>query len=100
LNSRRAPPPGPRRIEALCVFGGVEQWREATFDASGVRPLHDLAADVRFTLRGLRRNPGFAATAVLVLALPIGAATALFSVVRTVLLSNLPYPHADRLVRV
>ena len=70
------------------------------FDASGVRPLHDLVADVRFTLRGLRRNPGFTATAVTVLALAIGAATAAFSVVRTVLLSDLPYPHADRLVRV
>ena len=92
--------PAAARREALLAFGGVEQWREATLDASGVRPLQDLAADVRFTARGLRRNPGFTATAVLVLALGIGAATAVFSVVRSVLLSDLPYPHADRLVRV
>jgi putative ABC transport system permease protein len=92
--------PAAARREALLAFGGVEQVREATLDASGVRPLHDLAADVRFTLRGLRRNPGFTATAILVLALAIGAATAVFGVVRTVLLSDLPYPHADRLVRV
>ena len=50
--------------------------------------------------RGLRRNPGFTATAILVLALAIGAATAAFTVVRTVLWSDLPYPHADRLMRV
>ena len=92
--------PGAARRGALLAFGGVEQWREATLDASGVRPLHDLAADLRFTLRGLRRNPGFTATVILVLALAIGAATAMFTVVRTVLLSDLPYPHADRLVRV
>ena len=92
--------PAAARRAALLAFGGVEQCREATLDASGVRPLHDLAADVRFSLRGLRRNPGFTATAVLVLALAIGATTAVFSVVRTVLLSDLPYPHADRLVRV
>jgi putative ABC transport system permease protein len=92
--------PAAARRAALLAFGGVERCREATFDASGVRPLHDLAADVRFTLRGLRRNPGFTATAILVLALAIGAATAVLSVVRTVLLSDLPYPHPDRLVRV
>jgi hypothetical protein len=92
--------PAAARRQALMAFGGVDRWREATLDASGVRPLHDLAADVRFTVRGLRRNPGFTATAVLVLALAIGAATAVFSVLRTVLLSELPYPQADRLVRV
>jgi predicted permease len=92
--------PAAARRDALLAFGGVEQWREASLDASGVRPLKDLAADLRFTLRGLRRNPGFSATAVLVLALAIGATTAVFAVVRTVLLSDLPYPHAERLVRV
>ncbi|HEX3274284.1 MAG TPA: ADOP family duplicated permease [Gemmatimonadales bacterium] len=92
--------PAAARREALAAFGGIERWREATLDASGVRPLHDLAADLRFTLRGLGRNPAFALTAVLVLALAIGAATAVFSVVHTVLLSDLPYPHADRLVQV
>ncbi len=92
--------PGAARREALREFGGLERWREETLDATGVRPLHDFAADLRFTLRGLRRNPGFAVTAVLVLALAIGASTAVFSVVRTVLFSDLPYPHAGRLVRV
>ena len=59
-------------------------------------PLNDL----RYTLRQLRRSPGFAITAVLTLALAIGATTAVYSIVRGSLLAPLPYPHADELVGV
>jgi len=63
-------------------------------------PLRGLLGDVRYAMRRWRRRPGFAATAILTLALGIGATTAIFSVVDTVLLSPLPWPHADRLVAV
>src|SRR5688500_8781908 len=59
-----------------------------------------LSRDLRFTLRSLRRSPGFFAVTVLTLALGIGATTAIFSVVNGVLLRGLPYPDADRIVRV
>jgi len=92
--------PNEARREALLAFGGVDRYKEETFDASGVRPLDDLAADLRFAVRALRRNWGFTATVLIVLALAIGAATAVFSLVYSVLVAELPYPHADRLVRV
>jgi len=92
--------PDTARREALLAFGGVDRYQEETRDATGVRPLQDLTADLRFALRSLRRNPGFTATAAGVLALAIGAATAVFCVVHAVLLADLPYPHPDRLVRI
>jgi putative ABC transport system permease protein len=60
--------------------------------------LETLRQDVPFSLRTLRRSPGFAAVAVLTMALGIGANAAIFSVVKAVLLDPLPYAHADRLL--
>lgn len=62
--------------------------------------MHSLVLDVRFALRQLRQSPGFAALAVLTLAFGIGANTAMFTVVESVLLRPLPYAHADRMVRI
>src|SRR5262249_25585294 len=64
------------------------------------RFLDDLRSDVSYAIRGLARSPGFAAAAVITLALGIGTATAVFSVVTTVLLEPLPYHDSDRLVRI
>ncbi|MCW5980617.1 MAG: ABC transporter permease [Bryobacteraceae bacterium] len=59
-----------------------------------------LVQDAAYAMRTMRRNPGFTATAILCLALGIGANTAIFTVIRKVLLEPLPYPHAERIVTV
>ena len=67
---------------------------------NSVRFLDDIWLDVRYALRTARKNPAFAATAVIVLALGIGGNAAMFSVIRAVLLKPLPYQDPDRLVHV
>src|SRR5215469_11030866 len=67
---------------------------------SGFGWIEDLGQDIRLTVRILRKNPGFATVAVVILALGIGANTAIFSYLNVVLLRPLPYPEADRLVRI
>src|SRR5262249_60434114 len=82
----------------LREFGGVEYHKEEARDQRGTRWVEELAADIRFALRSLRHSPVFAAIVVLTLALGIGANTAIFSVVRGVLLKPLPHRDGDRLV--
>ncbi len=88
------------RREALLAFGGMEQVKEDVRDARGVRPLEDVVADVRYALRGLRASPIFALAAISVLGLGLGAGTVVFTLADRVLLADLPYPAADRLVRI
>ena len=85
---------------ALRQLGRPLRWREESRDVKLLPWLDSLARDVRFTLRGLRRSPGFAFAAVCTLALGIGANTAIFSVVYAALLKPLPYSNPDELVAI
>src|SRR5262245_23298211 len=86
------------RREALIAFGGIDAVKEAHRDGRGVRWLEDVLADTRFALRTFRRNPLLAGTAILTLALGIGANTAIFSVVNRVILRPLPFASPDQLM--
>lgn len=92
--------PREARRRALIAFGGEDRYREETRRARGTRWLEDGIRDMRFGLRGMARSPGFTASALATLALGIGATTAIFSVVRGIVLAPLPYPESDRLVTV
>src|SRR5688572_26746542 len=88
------------RRQAGLELGGVPQVQEAVRDTWISRRLDALMGDVRHAIRSLTKSWGFTLGASAVLALAIGANTAIFSVVNTVLLRPLPYPAAERLVSV
>src|SRR6185312_9095106 len=86
------------RRKARSDLGQPAAQNETYRRAIGLRIFDELSGDIRYGLRGLRRNPGFAAVAVLSLALGIGATTAMFSLIYAVLLHPFPYADADRIV--
>src|SRR5580698_1245639 len=96
-NIRRGMTAEEARMEALRVFGGVTQTREAYRVQRGVPWMETLVWDARYGLRQLLRDRGFTLTVMVTLALAIGANTAIFSVVNALLLESLPYAHPERM---
>ena len=97
-NIRRGMNPDEARRAAMLASGGLTQAAEAVRDQRGIPAVESLVADIRYAMRSLRHNRAFTAIVVVTLALGIGANTAIFSVVRGVLLKSLPHRDGSRLV--
>lgn len=87
------------RRNALVKLGGVEQTKENYRERRGLPVLEALFQDLRFGVRMLPKSPGSTSGVVIALALGIGASTAMFTVVRSVLLRPLPFKDPERLIR-
>jgi predicted permease len=94
---RRGVPEAEARRRALAEFGGVDARKEECRDAVGLRLIDELRGDVSYAFRLLRRSPAFTLVALLSLGLGIGANTAIFSLIDTVLVKTLPVDDPQRL---
>ncbi len=97
-NLRLGMNPEEARRQALVRLGGIEQAKERHRAARGIPLLDSFLQDLRYTFRTFRRDRGFAVIAVLILGVGIGANTAVFSFVDTILLRPLPFTNSQRLV--
>lgn len=98
-NLRHGMTPDEARRQALIKLGGIEPAKEIYRDRQGIPLLETTLQDFRYSLRTLRQNLTFSLVAVITLALGVGANTAIFSVVKTVLLNQLPYQQPSRLLQ-
>jgi predicted permease len=97
-NIERGMPPKEAHAAARRAFGNLTRTQEKSRESWQFPRFETILQDIRYGLRGIRRSPSFSAVVILTLALGIGANTAIFSVVYSVLLRPLPYPHGERLV--
>ncbi len=99
-NIRRGMNPDDARRDALVRFGGRTRWTEQARDEQRSRWLDDLSRDLRYGIAALRRNPGFAAAAVVTIGLALAATVTVFSFINAIYLRPLAVPEGRRLVRI
>src|SRR3984957_1229493 len=99
-NEARGLTPDEARRQARLKFGNPQKLRESLWMQNTPQRLAGIARDVKYAFRTLSRTPGFSSIAIVVMALCLGAATSLFTVVRSVLLRPLPFRDPARLVMV
>lgn len=97
-NLRRGMQPVEARRQALITLGGIEITRQAYHERSSVPIVENILRDIRYSLRNLRRSPGYTLVIILSLALGIGATTAVFSIIYATLIHPYPYPASERMV--
>ncbi len=95
---RQGMPAGEARRKAVTALGGLEQTKETQRDARGLPSVDSVIQDLRYSLRTLRKDRGFAAFAILIMALGIGASSTVFSVLDALLMKPLPFKDPGRLV--
>ena len=98
-NLRAGMTPDEARRRAIIALGGLESTKEAYRDRRGLPAIDSLLRDLRYGARTLRKNPGFLVAGIAILGLGVGVNSAIFTVVNAVVLRPLPFPDADRIVR-
>src|SRR3984957_19768660 len=99
-NLRAGMPPVEARRQAALKLGAAQAIREQHHAEQGLPLAENFLFDLRYAFRMLHRSPGFSLIAIAIIALGIGATTAIYSVIDATLLHPLPYPHPAELVRV